>query len=128
MTALDSNILVRVVAADDPAQTRAARALLERGGKFFIADIVLVEMVWVLMRLYGFQRIELVTVVGSLLDRADLVFEDESRIRYALKAMEAGEDFADRLVVEIARSSGCERMASLDGKLSRRHPEFVFKP
>jgi predicted nucleic-acid-binding protein len=128
MTALDSNILVRVVAADDPAQTRAAQKLLGGGGTFFIADVVLVELVWVLQRLYAFQRSEIVTVLSSFLGRGDVVFENEARVRDGVKALAAGADLADRLVVDIARAHACERMASFDDGLVKRHPDFVFKP
>ena len=57
MIALDTNVLVRYLVADDAGQAEAAQALLagltaERPG--FVCREVAVELVWVLERAYRF--------------------------------------------------------------------------
>ena len=52
MIALDTNVLLRFLVADDAAQNRRAaefiETVLENKGTLYISDIVLVETVWVL--------------------------------------------------------------------------------
>ena len=56
MIALDTNLVVRLIVQDDPAQSRAVERLLIRARRdqqpLFIADVVLCELVWVLTRRY----------------------------------------------------------------------------
>ena len=46
MTAVDTNVVVRLLAQDDPKQTAAARALFS-AGSIWIAKTVLLETAWV---------------------------------------------------------------------------------
>jgi len=55
MIALDTNVLVRYVVQDDPAQSPKATALMEslsEDSPCFISLVVLAEMVWVLQGAY----------------------------------------------------------------------------
>ncbi len=80
MIALDTNVLIRLITGDDPVQARAIEAFLENTeGPFLIPDLVVAELAWVLQRRYGFTRPEIGSVLSSLLDRRDVVFEDEGR-------------------------------------------------
>ncbi len=60
MISLDTNVLVRILVADDPAQTRQARALLRRldgaGEKAHVSQVVFSGLVWVLAGGYGHDR------------------------------------------------------------------------
>ena len=60
MIGIDTNILVRLLTDDDPAQAEAVRRLLTPldtvAESVVINDIVLVETLWTLHRLYGFDR------------------------------------------------------------------------
>jgi predicted nucleic-acid-binding protein len=68
--ALDTNVLVRYLVEDDPAQARAAIALIEatieRGDRLFVAQIVLCETVRVLSYAYRFRREEIVAILRQL--------------------------------------------------------------
>ena len=61
MIGLDTNVLVRYLAQDDPAQSAKVNRLIEselnERHPGFISLIVLVETCWVLKRLYGANRI-----------------------------------------------------------------------
>ena len=79
----------------DRAQERRAPLLADRSTNFFIGDVTLAELVWVLEGIYEFNREELVCALEALLNRADLVFEDAMRFRHAVRHLAGGGDFAD---------------------------------
>jgi predicted nucleic-acid-binding protein len=128
-TALDTNLLLRLLVQDDPAQAAAAEALIRRqAGEFFIGDIVLVETVWTLQRIRRFGREDVALLLRTLLEREDLVFEDADRVFAAVRALETGGDFADELIVQTARSHRCSHLATFDTELAARHPGFALRP
>jgi predicted nucleic-acid-binding protein len=104
MIALDTNILVRVLVADDPKQTAAAERLLrestDSGELCFLSDPVLCETEWVLDRHYRVPRAEILATFENLLTRRILfAFEDPETIRKALDAYRQGRaDFSDFLI------------------------------
>ena len=129
MIALDTNILVRFIVQDDPKQTASAIGLLSsRGETFFVADLVLAELVWLLPSRYGFSRVEVVEVLRAFLSRADFITEDEERVTNAVEAYAKGGDFADELIYSQAATHDCVSLASFDEQLVKRHPHFVRKP
>ncbi len=78
MIGLDTNILARFFAQDDPEQGLRAEALLqsltpETPG--FISLVSLTELVWVLRGTYRMPRARLVSCLERLLDSPELVFE-----------------------------------------------------
>lgn len=84
MIGLDTNVLVRYLTRDDESQFRAVMKLLSRkGATFFVPDQVLVELDWVLARLYAWSRAEIAESFARLLTIHNLEFEDEGRIRSA---------------------------------------------
>lgn len=78
MTGLDTNVLVRYLAQDDEGQLRAVLAmLLKKNTTFFVPDLVLVEVDWVLTSLYDWTPDEVAEAFGRLLTVHNLIFEDE---------------------------------------------------
>ena len=129
VTALDTNILLRLIAGDDHAQERAVLRLLgARNGEFFVCDVVLVELVWALGSIYEYSREELVVALEAILNRADIHFEDRIRIRRAIKHLADGGDFADFLIHARAEIEGCTALASFDRGLKKKFPNFVVVP
>ncbi|MCL4235986.1 MAG: type II toxin-antitoxin system VapC family toxin [Deltaproteobacteria bacterium] len=129
MIALDTNVVVRFLVADDVAQSRRARALIERGvsegDRFFIADIVLCEIVWVLDRAYGFARSQIAGTLRSLVVAKNMTLENPERVRAALERYSVGRgDFSDYLIAEAAVAGGCDRVATFDRAL-HGDPRFV---
>ena len=59
MRAVDTNVLVRLLARDDPKQTAAAEAFVVNGA--WISHIVLVETIWVLTSVYERDPQQIVT-------------------------------------------------------------------
>ena len=124
MIGLDTNVLVRYVVADDPAQSRRAASFIEarctRDDPGFVDRVALCEMVWVLRRTYGYENTEIARVIGELLVSTDIVLEDHDSVREALKAFSTrGVNFADALIAFVNRARGCEATATFDRRAAR---------
>ena len=122
MIGLDTNILVRLLVRDDEEQHRRTVALLERGTgageTFFVGDVVLAEVVWVLQARYRLARPEIVGALRALLEAEQVVFESTDRCLRALRRFEAGRGgFADYLIAERASDAGCASLATFDQAL-----------
>lgn len=122
MIALDTNVLVRFLVEDDAVQTEQAKALLQQGitegTTFYVPDVVLCEIVWVLNKSYRVSRREIVAHLRKLLHASHLMFASSERLAKALAAYGRGKgDFADYLIREDARGAGCEAVATFDRAL-----------
>ncbi|KNX37913.1 PIN domain-containing protein [Luteipulveratus halotolerans] len=53
---LDANVLLRALIDDIPDQGRAARDLIRAGSQWFVDDVAVIEVVFVLGRAYGLDR------------------------------------------------------------------------
>lgn len=125
MIALDTNILVRVVAADDARQTATARTLINSQACFVTLTVTL-ELEWVLRSLYASPREKIAHALESLLDLPNLHFERENDVLSALDLYRAGFDFADAL--HHAGAAGCDALATFDRDLIRRAKRRALIP
>ena len=117
MLALDTNILARYYvrengAAQTRAQQEAARRILERGARLFVAKTVLLELEWVLRGVYGHRREDVCRVFEQLLALTHVEIEDRAAVERALGNLRQGLDFADAL--HHASSRGCEAFLTFD--------------
>lgn len=124
MIALDTNLLVRYLVDDDPAQARRAAAVVERAvardEPLYVSQIVVCETVWVLSAGYGFGRDAVASTLENLFRARHLQHEDLDSLRRALEAYRAGRgDFADYLIRERARAAGCDHVVTFDRELLR---------
>lgn len=123
MIALDTNVLVRYLVNDDARQAAAARALLagltvERPG--FVCREVVVELVWVLQRTYGFSRGRIAGVLDELVATRELVFEagnDVARAAYMYR--QGGAGFADLMIAAAAERVGAYPLYTFDRQASQ---------
>jgi predicted nucleic-acid-binding protein len=103
MTGLDTNILVRYFAQDDPIQSPAATRIMEKGlsaaNRGYISGVAMVETVWVLDRAYGFGHGEIADVIERILQTDTLVVENDQEVFAAMTALGDGHGaFADALI------------------------------
>lgn len=124
MLALDTNILVRLVTNDDPAQAQRVQEALDgelaAGHECMVGQIVLCELMWVLGRLYGYSLAQCQQTLAGLLAFAGLRFESMPVILAAFKAwQEQGGDWADHLIGAQMLAQGCEAVLTLDKGASR---------
>ena len=129
MIALDTNVLVRFLANDDPVQSPIAAAIIEeaaeRDEELFVSDVVLVETAWVLSRAYHVSRSALADIVQRLADARHIAVRDVDTVRRATAAFAAGKaEFADYFIGEHAREAGCEHVVTFDRALWRE-PTFA---
>lgn len=119
MIALDTNVLVRYIVQDDPAQAAAATRLIETRCTSetpgLIATIVLCELAWVLGRGYRYSRVQLAHVMRTILAAEELEVEAPEPTWRALRAFEADScDFADALIGTLNRERGAESTFTFD--------------
>jgi predicted nucleic-acid-binding protein len=121
--ALDTNVLVRYLAQDEPAQAALATALLEQElssqSPGFVSCLVLAELQWVLSRHYGVDRERFADIARGLLSAKALRFDHLAAAWNALQAFEDGLDFVDALVAELADSAGCDTTVTFDRRLAQ---------
>lgn len=96
MTAVDTNVLVRLLTGDDPKQAAAARALFA-SEPIWIAKTVLLETGWVLRSLYGFEEGAIREAFVKLLGLKNVQIEDEPSVAAALALTVHGIELADAL-------------------------------
>jgi predicted nucleic-acid-binding protein len=120
---LDTNVLVRYFVKDDPEQTRLAVSLIyslsatETG---WVGLAVLLELVWVLTRIYRVNRARVVQVLDTLLASQEIVVEQNKVVRESLRLYRFGHtDFHDCLIAVSAKAAGCLRTATFDRKAAR---------
>jgi predicted nucleic-acid-binding protein len=124
MIGLDTNILVRYLAQDDPVQSRKAREVLERRltekNPGFVSVVAMAETVWVLGRAYGLPSHEVAAAVERMLQTDVLRVEHEQEVFTAMVALRSGEgSFADALIGALAARAGCSRTLTFDHRALR---------
>lgn len=121
MIAVDTNILVRYFAEDDPVQTEKARRFLEQvcteDSPAFVTLVTLVELIWVLNDTYKIGKAMQAEVVRELLDAPKLVVERVDIVRYALELSDG--DIADRIIHLCGIGGGCSKTVTFDKKFAR---------
>ncbi|HUO94630.1 MAG TPA: type II toxin-antitoxin system VapC family toxin [Steroidobacteraceae bacterium] len=124
MFGIDTNVVIRLVVADDAEQTRRARGLIEqalsREEPVLVSLLVLLESEWVLRSRYGFSRESILKIFRALLEARELSFEDEPAVEEALfhwKDSACG--FSDCLIAAHDRQIGCRATATFDDKAAR---------
>jgi predicted nucleic-acid-binding protein len=122
MKALDTNVLVRYLTRDDPAQERAASRFLEaaraRSEPILVNLIVLCELVWVLGRAYEYSKAEVAAAIEQLLTTEQIVVEEADLAWLALSDFRATKaDFADCLIGRKNLRLGSETTVTFDGRL-----------
>lgn len=132
MFALDTNVLARYYVREaDTAATRtqeeAARRVIERGDRLFVAKTVALELEWVLRGVYGHPPAAVCNAFEHLLSLGHVEMEDRSAVESALGNLRCGLDFADALHHASGRS--CEAFLTFDGKrFARRARRLALTP
>jgi len=124
MIGLDTNILIRYLTQDDPAQSAKATDILERrltaNNPGFISVVTVAEIVWVLDRAYRLTSREIAAIVERLLQVEVLTIEHEQEVFTAMVALKQGRgSFPDALIAELGARAGCTRTLTFDRKAAR---------
>lgn len=124
MIGLDTNILVRYLAQDDPAQSSVASEVIERrlseANPGFVSLVAMVETVWVLERAYRVAQHDIAAAIEAMLQADVLVVESEQEVFTAMIAFKEEQGaFADALIGALGASAGCSRTLTFDEKALR---------
>ncbi|MGO1075389.1 type II toxin-antitoxin system VapC family toxin [Inquilinus sp. CA228] len=111
----DTNVLIRSVVGDDVGQARAAAKILKEAELIAVALPSLCEFVWVLRKVYGFDRSNIATALRALIGSRTLVV-NRPAAEAGLAALEAGGDFADGVIAYEGSWLGGETFMSFDRK------------
>lgn len=131
MIALDTNVLVRLLAQDDPNQSKAVEDLInglseEEPG--FICREAIVELVWVLERAYKLGRAQIVPAIEGLLSSRELIVEEAERVGEALALYAAGKPgFSDQMILAAARASESKVLVTFDQSLAKSDGAQLLK-
>ena len=119
MLAVDTNLLVRLLARDNAKQALAADQAIAKGA--WISHLVLAEAIRVLDAVYTRTSKQLIAALDLLLVHESLVLQDADVVSAALTQFRAKPalGFSDCLVLEIARKAGHMPLATFDKALAK---------
>ena len=119
MRAVDTNVLVRLIARDDSHQTEAAESFVERGA--WVSHLALAEATWVLAAVYDRAPAEIASAVEMLLNHQTLTIQDSDVVSSALHHFRRRPalGFSDCMLLEIARKAGHLPLGTFDRGLSK---------
>jgi predicted nucleic-acid-binding protein len=116
-TAVDTNVLIRLVVRDHAPQFHAAQKIME-AGRVFIPESVLLETEWALRSIYKFPAPDIRQALRGILGLKNVAVADPHKIARALDWHEAGMDFADAL--HLASSGHLGHLKTFDKDFVKR--------
>ena len=119
MRAVDTNVLVRLIARDDSRQTAAAESFVEKGA--WVSVLALAEAIWVLATVYELSPADLARAIEMLLNHQDLLVQDSDTVAGALELFRAKPalGFSDCLMLHLARKAGHLPLGTFDRSLAK---------
>jgi predicted nucleic-acid-binding protein len=119
MIGLDTNVLLRYLVQDDPAQSPRATAIVERRltaqNPGFVSLVSILEIVWVLGSLYKRTRWEIADHIEMILAADTLEVQNEQEVYQAVVALRNGTGtFEDALIGSIGIWKGCSATLTFD--------------
>ena len=125
MIAIDTNLLLRLVLADDPVQQARVSAVFKTGKLIAAPPTALLELVWVLLS-RGFNAANIIHGLTALMDIPNFKPEHALAIREALHGYQSGLDFADAL--HLALSASHQKFMTFDKAFARKAKKLGVTP
>jgi len=123
---IDTNVLLRLLINDNPAQHQAVLKFGKALGKEysgFVPAICLVEMNWALRKQYGFTKQQSVDAIRKITRIRAIEIQSADAVERALRGVEGGDgEFADLLIAHLCLDAGCDRVVTLDKKAATKIP------
>ena len=119
MLAVDTHVLVRLLARDDARQAKAADQFIAKGA--WVSHLVLAETLWVLESVYARGATQIIEALKLLMAHESLVLQDAETVGLALARfqLKPALGFSDCLVLEVARKAGHMPLGTFDRALAR---------
>lgn len=131
MIGLDTNVLVRYIAQDDPKQSPKATRLIESltaEAPGYVGIVSVVELVWVLTGCYGSTKAEICEVLETLLRAKGILVAHADTVWKALRSFKNGHaDFADCLIGQFALDDGCTHTMTFDRDAAKHGGMRLFE-
>jgi predicted nucleic acid-binding protein len=117
---LDTNVLIRHLTGDPPAQARRAYAFLAAADELLVPDLIVAEVVDVLESFYEVERARVAELVRAVIGFPAVVVVDGPLLLRALEVYEIHRlDFAEAYLVASAEATGVRAVASFDRSIDR---------
>ena len=116
MKAVDTNVVLRLVTGDDPAQESVARGLLESSGVFIPLTVVM-EAEWVLRSFYRWPRRRIADALIALACIEGVTVERVDSALWAVQRFRAGADLADMIHLLVVED--VDAFATFDAEVKR---------
>jgi predicted nucleic-acid-binding protein len=118
MRAVDTNVLLRILAQDDVRQASAAEQYIAGGA--WVPTLAVAEALWVLRRAYGRDARALADLIEMLLNHETLVLQDREVVMEALSIFleRPALGFSDSLMLATARQAGHLPLGTFDKRLA----------
>lgn len=113
MRAVDTNVVVRYLLADEPRQAAVARRTIDRHA-CWVSLTVLLEIEWVLRGAAGLPKRRVHDLLLAFAGLPTVSVEQPAVVAKALELSGAGMDFADAIHACVADAAGCEAFATFD--------------
>jgi len=125
MIGLDTNVLLRYLAQDDPAHSRRATEIVERRLTVqepgFVSLVSILEVVWVLKSLFKRSRQQIADDIEMLLAADTLEVQNEQEVYTAVVSLRNGiGTFEDALIGALGVWRGCSATLTFDEDAARR--------
>lgn len=117
MKAIDTNVIVRLIARDDAEQAAAADGVVA-GGDLLILPTVLIEAEWVLRSRYKLPRADIAARLDLLCGQPNATVLSADAVAAALVRYAEAGDFADHLHFALAAEAGATAFVTFDRDLS----------
>jgi len=119
MIATDTNLIVRFLTRDIESQAQKVMEIISSGETLYLNEIVLAELYWVLVHVYGYFRNDFIRAIDLLLETEGFRFFDDKIVRLALTDyIHSAVEFSDCLIHRINTDQGLDTL-TFDKKASR---------
>jgi len=117
---VDTNVLVRHLTGDPPAQARLATRYLEQADELLLPDMIVAEVAYVLQSFYEVDRPEVAEALRAILTFRAIRVVDRTLLMRTIELYELHRlGFADAYIVASAERSGVGVVASFDRGLDK---------
>jgi len=117
---VDTNVLIRHLTGEPPAQARRATRYLEQADELLLPDLILADVAYVLESFYEVERVEVASTLRSILAFPAIRVLDVELLQRAVEVYEVHRlDFADAYLVASAERTGIGVIVSFDRSIDR---------
>jgi len=117
---IDTNVLIRHLTGDPPAQAAKATRYLGRSEELLLSDLILAEVAYVLESFYEAPRVQVAETLRAVLGFPAIRVVDAELLQRAVEVYDVHRlDFADAYLVACAERAGVGVIASIDRSIDR---------